>query len=237
MYEKETHHYKAGSACSRASVCRARREALSWVWPTVEWCSPAGEVRRAYLGSQGPLWRTSSWASRQPHRSSGDFRSPRAARATSERRLAHLDRGAQMSERRLTGCASSPPRCGQYLPTPGRSPSFSRGSDKMVARRRRGTSRLSPRRHSPPDCHSSPYTQATKVAARDAFGETKAGTSRLMAFASFSPVGVGRPPGVGRPVGSTPSYRVICSPAVAEITGDGRPWTVSMISALSMPCR
>jgi hypothetical protein len=34
-----------------------------------------------------------------------------------------------------------------------------------------------------------------------------------------------------------PLYRVICSPALAEITGDGRAWTVSMISALSMPWR
>jgi hypothetical protein len=32
-------------------------------------------------------------------------------------------------------------------------------------------------------------------------------------------------------------YGLICSPALAEITGDGRPWTVSMISALSMPWR
>lgn len=33
------------------------------------------------------------------------------------------------------------------------------------------------------------------------------------------------------------SYRLSCSPAVAEIVGDGRPWTVLMISLLSMPCR
>jgi hypothetical protein len=32
-------------------------------------------------------------------------------------------------------------------------------------------------------------------------------------------------------------YRVISRPAVAEIVGDGRPWTVLMISLLSMPCR
>ena len=32
-------------------------------------------------------------------------------------------------------------------------------------------------------------------------------------------------------------YGLICSPALAEITGEGRPWTVSMISALSMPWR
>ena len=32
-------------------------------------------------------------------------------------------------------------------------------------------------------------------------------------------------------------YRVISSPAVAEIVGDGRPWTVLMISLLSMPSR
>jgi hypothetical protein len=32
-------------------------------------------------------------------------------------------------------------------------------------------------------------------------------------------------------------YRLICSPALAEIVGEGRPWTVLMISLLSMPCR
>jgi hypothetical protein len=32
-------------------------------------------------------------------------------------------------------------------------------------------------------------------------------------------------------------YRVIWSRAVAEIVGEGRPWTVLMISLLSMPCR
>jgi len=33
------------------------------------------------------------------------------------------------------------------------------------------------------------------------------------------------------------SYRLNCRPALAEIVGDGRPWTVLMISLLSMPCR
>jgi hypothetical protein len=33
------------------------------------------------------------------------------------------------------------------------------------------------------------------------------------------------------------TYRVICRPAFAEIVGDGRPWTVLMISLLSMPWR
>jgi hypothetical protein len=33
------------------------------------------------------------------------------------------------------------------------------------------------------------------------------------------------------------SYRLSCSPALAEIFGEGRPWTVLMISELSMPCR
>ncbi len=32
-------------------------------------------------------------------------------------------------------------------------------------------------------------------------------------------------------------YRVIWRPALAEIVGEGRPWTVLMISELSMPCR
>ena len=33
------------------------------------------------------------------------------------------------------------------------------------------------------------------------------------------------------------TYSRVPSPAVAEITGAGREWTVSMISELSMPCR
>jgi hypothetical protein len=33
------------------------------------------------------------------------------------------------------------------------------------------------------------------------------------------------------------SYRLSWSPALAEIVGEGRPWTVLMISELSMPCR
>jgi hypothetical protein len=32
-------------------------------------------------------------------------------------------------------------------------------------------------------------------------------------------------------------YRLSWSPAVAEIVGDGRPWTALMISELSMPWR
>jgi hypothetical protein len=32
-------------------------------------------------------------------------------------------------------------------------------------------------------------------------------------------------------------YRLIFRPALAEIVGEGRPWTVLMISELSMPCR
>jgi hypothetical protein len=35
----------------------------------------------------------------------------------------------------------------------------------------------------------------------------------------------------------TVDYRVIASPAVAEIVGDGLPWTVLTISTLSIPCR
>ena len=40
----------------------------------------------------------------------------------------------------------------------------------------------------------------------------------------------------GRP-GRGRIYRLSWSPALAEIVGDGRPWTVLMISLLSMPCR
>ena len=44
------------------------------------------------------------------------------------------------------------------------------------------------------------------------------------------------PANAGRP-GPRPIYRLIWRPALAEIVGDGRPWTVLMISLLSMPCR
>ena len=33
------------------------------------------------------------------------------------------------------------------------------------------------------------------------------------------------------------ALRLIRKPALAEIVGEGRPWTVLMISELSMPCR
>jgi hypothetical protein len=46
----------------------------------------------------------------------------------------------------------------------------------------------------------------------------------------------GRSGGHG-PTRSHSFYRLSWSPAVAEIVGDGRPWTVLMISLLSMPCR
>jgi hypothetical protein len=45
---------------------------------------------------------------------------------------------------------------------------------------------------------------------------------------------------VGRQAPTDPAgadYRVIRRPALAEIVGDGRPWTVLMISLLSMPWR
>jgi hypothetical protein len=42
---------------------------------------------------------------------------------------------------------------------------------------------------------------------------------------------------VNRPTWSHSVYRISWSPAVAEIVGDGRPWTVLMISLLSMPFR
>ncbi len=47
--------------------------------------------------------------------------------------------------------------------------------------------------------------------------------------------GLGRPAGADRPGGCY--YRVIRRPALAEIVGDGRPWTVLMISLLSIPWR
>jgi hypothetical protein len=52
-----------------------------------------------------------------------------------------------------------------------------------ASNRVRAGSALSPRRHSRRDCRSPPYPEAAKVAARNACGETKAGASRLTAFA------------------------------------------------------
>ena len=48
---------------------------------------------------------------------------------------------------------------------------------------------------------------------------------------------LGRPGGSRPRPGRAPIYRFIWRPALAEIVGDGRPWTVPMISLLSMPCR
>jgi hypothetical protein len=48
-------------------------------------------------------------------------------------------------------------------------------------------------------------------------------------------VGSGRQ-GAG-PTRSPFVYRLIMRPALAEMVGDGRPWTVLMISLLSMPWR
>jgi hypothetical protein len=46
--------------------------------------------------------------------------------------------------------------------------------------------------------------------------------------------------GAGREAPAGPAlapYRLICRPALAEMVGDGRPWTVLMISLLSMAWR
>ena len=49
--------------------------------------------------------------------------------------------------------------------------------------------------------------------------------------------GVGSPRRTPSRSGRGPIYRLIWRPALAEIVGDGRPWTVLMISLLSMPWR
>jgi len=56
----------------------------------------------------------------------------------------------------------------------------------------------------------------------------------LLASLGFG-VGSGRQ-GAG-PTRSPFVYRLIMRPALAEMVGDGRPWTVLMISLLSMPWR
>jgi hypothetical protein len=59
--------------------------------------------------------------------------------------------------------------------------------------------------------------------------------SRVLLVASLG-WGVGSAGG-WRSTRSHSLYRLSWSPAVAEIVGRGRPWTVVMISELSMPCR
>jgi hypothetical protein len=81
-------------------------------------------------------------------------------------------------------------------------------------------------------------SRATKGAStytREHKGRSRPGTARVSQIATG---GYGRG-GRGTPADpiARPLYRVICSPALAEITGDGRAWTVSMISALSIPWR
>jgi hypothetical protein len=53
----------------------------------------------------------------------------------------------------------------------------------------------------------------------------------------FASRGYGRAAGMAKPTRSHSSDRFIWRPAVAEIVGEGRPWTALMISLLSMPCR
>src|SRR5438046_8387122 len=80
----------------------------------------------------------------------------------------------------------------------------------------------------------------TRLPGLDARGTTKPGLHREgVTGLAVRQAGVwpsGRSGG-HRPTRSHSFYRLNWSPAVAEIVGDGRPWTVLMISLLSMPCR
>ena len=83
-------------------------------------------------------------------------------------------------------------------------------------------------------------TWVTRLAGCGTRGNMKAGLSSWGRSRLANRQPEVRPPGrsadTGRPA-DRPVYRLTSSPAVAEITGDGRPWTVLMISLLSMPCR
>jgi hypothetical protein len=69
------------------------------------------------------------------------------------------------------------------------------------------------------------------------------GSRRTIQETPYSPAeglwGDGSAGWTGQPEVSTTadSYLAIWRPALAEMTADGRPWTVSMISALSIPWR
>jgi hypothetical protein len=69
------------------------------------------------------------------------------------------------------------------------------------------------------------------VAARKQGG---AGPVELVAQIASRGYGGGAPAGAG-PTARGSIYRLIMRPALAEIVGDGRPWTALMISLLSMP--
>jgi hypothetical protein len=64
---------------------------------------------------------------------------------------------------------------------------------------------------------------------------SRAGHPRDLLVASPG-YGVGRA-GKRRPDPPAVRYRLITRPALAEMVGDGRPWTVLMISLLSIPWR
>jgi hypothetical protein len=87
-------------------------------------------------------------------------------------------------------------------------------------------------------CRTQAATQAPSTGHTRA--STKAGVAALftshLVFASRG-YGVGRAGAGGTDPVAAWIYRVIRRPALAEIVGDGRPWTVLMISLLSMPCR
>jgi hypothetical protein len=72
-----------------------------------------------------------------------------------------------------------------------------------------------------------------------AYPRIKAGLGRAFAaVALLASQRSGGSVGPGRPtLFPEPLYRLIWRPALAEIVGDGRPRTVSMISLLSMPWR
>jgi hypothetical protein len=81
--------------------------------------------------------------------------------------------------------------------------------------------------------------KAAEVDSRNACGQTKAGRDTIDGVVRPRRQPRVRPDwpsqGLADPVAA--SYRVMRSPALAELVGDGRPQTVLMISLLSMPCR
>jgi hypothetical protein len=94
---------------------------------------------------------------------------------------------------------------------------------------------VAPKTRFPPAACTSSGVRRDGSTAPLSYGEMSLGSDR--AGPACRQPGVRRRAGRRRPDPVASIYRLIVRPALAEIVGDGRPWTVLMISLLSMPWR